>query len=63
MKQDNRPPFSEELKSLILALLEEDPIKRPTVDQILDFPWMKEEIYSQEELKAEMVKYINGTSE
>jgi serine/threonine protein kinase len=46
--------FSKDLKDLLSAILNCDPSKRPTLEEILNSTWMKGKSASAEEAKAEM---------
>jgi len=49
-KLNKGKPYNSDLKMLINQLLCFDPEKRPSAKEALEFAWMKEEVYTQEEL-------------
>ncbi len=51
--------------SLISSMLQEDPANRMTIAEVLEHPWLKEEMASEEEVLEEMNRRrctISGTT-
>lgn len=46
--------MSDELKHLIVSMLQLDPAHRPTMSEILAHPWMRGDLPSKEEVIAEL---------
>jgi serine/threonine protein kinase len=50
--------YSEDFKSLITSMLDEEPDNRPSIDDIINTPWFQGPVLNPEEYRAEMKNYL-----